>query len=515
MTLRDATRIGRADREPQDRGGVPTRVGVIGGGPNGVIVVNELLRQIPEAQVILFGKDSNWGHGLVYGEAELATSRQSFITSEMGVDAHDAEALLHWVLERRDELGEDYEAEDLGPDSFPARHLIGRYFEDRIEVALARAEAIGADLKLIADPVVSVAGSGPFSLRCASGRRREVDHIFLCLGNFPSSYGRELRDVPGYHPEIWGVDFFGEIAVQDDVLVIGSGLSSIDVLFGLNSRGHGGKVLFASRNGLLPTARGACRDEAELSGQMLETIAAHPSLAELEAAATDEVRRLGGESLWDCLEVGRVHGGAEETPQQALVRLLGDQMTSIWAGWTTQERHRFDRLHGALWNALHLPMAPHSTEMLRAELDAGRLVVGRLEALRPQRQGFATRVSGVERHVDEAINATGRNLDVRKIEDPLVSSLLGTGLLRPHELGGFDVDPATSRRGEIFVIGPLTRGVRFYTYVLSENARQAAAAVAELVSESTTLHQAGSRVRFCGQPPPTNRYDHVTQMRPR
>jgi uncharacterized NAD(P)/FAD-binding protein YdhS len=60
---------------------------------------------------------------------------------------------------------------------------------------------------------------------------------------------REVRMHPGYVGDPWRFDYR---VVGGHVLVIGSGLSSLDVLVALNASGHRGAVHIVSRHARFP-----------------------------------------------------------------------------------------------------------------------------------------------------------------------------------------------------------------------------------------------------------------------
>lgn len=460
------------------------KVAIVGGGPNGVIAANLLISSgLRDLQIDLFGSGT-WGHGLVYGDNELASARQSFTNQNMGVSPRDDQALIVWIDNNKQRLMNSFPEDDLGPDSFPPRQIIGKYFADQIDWAVAQAEHHRVAFNLHCKRVCSVSPniSGGYTIQ-SEDYSQVVDGVFFCLGNFPPAWGSHLNGQPGYYPEIWGKQVLNEVGSEDKVLIIGSGLSSIDLLWGLHDIGHKGEVVFASRNGLLPSVQ-ARRILFDLPGVFTDMAAQERvSFAQLYQELD---RVLGSQNssadwntpAWEDFDTN----GQDESTAQALVRKLGTLMPAIWERMDDRSKTLFDQHLGAWWNSIHLPMAQHSARLVRQEIDCGRLQIERLEEVKSKKNGrFLASFIGKPNQqfgFDYCFNATGRNLQVQSIDDPLIRSILVQELFLPDPAGGFRVDPATGRSttekgAGCYMIGPLTRGSCFYTYVLSQNAKQA------------------------------------------
>jgi uncharacterized NAD(P)/FAD-binding protein YdhS len=453
---------------------------VIGGGPNGIICANELISQGIETTI--FGRGA-WGHGLVYGENELKSSRQSFITAKMGVDSRDQQALVNWVKEKGDAL--DYDQQDLQADSLPPRKLIGEYFEDRIEYVEKLAQENQVKFTKINQSVKSVTVNSNQSNKTftvsSESHCQQADAIFVCLGNFPSNVSRDLIGSPGYYPEIWGKEIFSglNLSDQDQVLVLGSGLSSIDVLIGLREENYNGKITFASRTGLLPSTGFSQELDIDLSPALKQIIDSSDPVSseQLVNAIRDNVISIGGLDPWKkfFMQLGRF-----ETPAQMVVRKLSVHIANIWNRMSLEQQTAFDK-YSAYWNAYHIPMSIENSNKVLFELNTHSLEVVQAGVISfdPKTKKFKNSLTP-EVNYQAVFNATGRNTDVQSIEDPLIKNLLKENIFQAHPRGGFEVDPMTSESTttkHAFCVGPLTRGSCFYTYVLSENARQAARAV--------------------------------------
>jgi uncharacterized NAD(P)/FAD-binding protein YdhS len=88
------------------------------------------------------------------------------------------------------------------------------------------------------------------------------------------------------------------------------------------------------------------------------------------------------------------------------------------------------------------------------------------------------------------VNATGPGTDLTTTPDPLLRSLLASGLIRPapHRLGidadttGAVLDATGMPSPDIFTIGPTLRGLRYETTAIPEICDQAAALATRLTT---------------------------------
>ena len=110
----------------------------------------------------------------------------------------------------------------------------------------------------IADDVVDLRRrpGGGFVLRLACSSEIEVDQVALCIGNFPPARPggvSERRRQPLLHRRSVGRTGSRVIPQDAPLLIMGTGLTTADLLISLNRNGHRGPVTALSRRGLLPS----------------------------------------------------------------------------------------------------------------------------------------------------------------------------------------------------------------------------------------------------------------------
>lgn len=344
---------------------------------------------------------------------------------------------------------------------FVPRLAYGQYLLDQLIDALAAAEGRGE----IRTGEVGAARfeAGAVRLEVSGGPEIECRAVVLALGNFPPAPLPALGDlrVGVVAPDPWSPSALRGLGAAEHVLLVGTGLTAIDVALSLDHAGYAGRITALSRRGLRP----------------------HPHLPvgpEVEAVGRPQSR--GSQLLRD------VRRRAAEIGWHAAVDELRPHVQSLWRGHSAEEQDRFLRHARPYWDIHRHRLAPAVDERIAALERAGRLrfVAGELLGAEPGLTGATVRfrprgTAGLERlPVDRIVNCTGPGGDFSRLPDPLVGNLLAGGLIRPdaHRLG-LDVDhagrvrdAAGSPQDRLFAVGPITKGEAWEIIAVPDIRRQ-------------------------------------------
>jgi uncharacterized NAD(P)/FAD-binding protein YdhS len=237
---------------------------------------------------------------------------------------------------------------------------------------------------------------------------------------------------------------------DEPLLLIGAGLTMVDVTLRLAAGGHRGRMLAISRRGLLPQRH-------EAGGSWPEFLAQHAGASPLTLMRV--IRR----------EVARAV--AQGIPWQRVFDAARPAVPGIWQNWTASRRRQFLRHLRARWDIHRHRMAPRIDDGLKALLQTGALEVaaGRVSGY-AQADGMvdvSLRLRGGTGRVFRAgrvINCTGPGSGFDKIAIPLIADLRQRGLATADALGvGFVtrdcavIDGAGVTSKWLFALGPLTR----------------------------------------------------------
>ena len=256
-----------------------------------------------------------------------------------------------------------------------------------------------------------------------------------------------------------------EVAESDDpVLIVGTGLTMVDVVLSLDAAGHRGRIVALSRRGQIPRGHAPCD-------------AAPVGIEEVPASSTAELlawlRRRGAEVGW-----------------RAAVDSLRPHSQALWQSLGTAEQRRFLRHARPWWDVHRHRIAPQVARLLVDLIAAGRLeiVAGRIESCAPsedgRRGGLPQALEAINRSTGKfafVFNCTGPLHAIGATGDPLLRQLLDGGQARPDALGiGLAVDDRSRVAGaeRLWALGSLTKGA-FWEIIAVPDIREQAAAVAD------------------------------------
>lgn len=443
--------------DQSDRRGRSKRrqVVIVGAGFSGAALAAQLMRQGRRApEVTLIERAARFGPGLAYGTADPA-HRLNVRASNLSLFADDPDHFVRWQSRR---------ARGDVAASFATRAQYGAYVEATLRNA--KAGLFGPKPKLVRAAAVSArrAGDG-WDVSLASGRILHADAVVLALGHPPGAVPAALDDVPTLSP--WDASRLRR--VRGDVLMLGTGLTMVDVALSL-ARKDPKRTLYAlSRRGLTPRSHAA----------------AHPS----PLAAPGLPSRLS-----EALHLLRRRSEAD---WRAAIDQLRPHTTALWRSWPLEVQQRFLRHARPWWDVHRHRAAPEIAAELEALIQAGRLRVlaGEVVSAEASQRGVhilhRQRGSHVRHRLDVAavINCTGANPDFRQWRDPLVRQLLEEGVVRAHA-NGRGLDVADDGRvigaqgvahGTLFALGPITQGA-FWESTAVPEIRVNAAQIASCLS---------------------------------
>jgi uncharacterized NAD(P)/FAD-binding protein YdhS len=375
--------------------------------------------------------------------------------------------------DKADDFADSVAGEGYQPTDFVPRRRFGAY----VSAILAEARASGRVTVLDGQAVEAEPAGNGWIVTLADGSQVEAEALALAHGNQPPE---RLRVAEGIPPDVFVNDPWsdeGRAAVLKvaeeggDVLIVGTGLTMVDVVLSLDAAGHQGRIVALSRRGLTPRA--------------------HASFDPVPVEQ-DEVPHGSVRALWRWL---RKRGA--ELGWRAAVDSLRPHSQGLWQSLDEKEQKRFLRHARPWWDVHRHRIAPEVAAVLKRLIGEGRLeiVAGRIKSMR---EGNQELVAGIQRrgksetkeqHFALGVNCTGPLGAIGRSEDGVLRSLFDAGLAKPDWLGmGLDVDGKSRVAGaeRLWAVGPLTKG-RFWEIVAVPDIRGQVADVAKDISEE--LHK--------------------------
>jgi uncharacterized NAD(P)/FAD-binding protein YdhS len=403
-------------------------IAIVGGGLSGTLTAVHLMRRAVEddLRIVLINRSGWLARGVAYG-TRSADHVLNVPAARMSAFESDEGHFLRYAQQHDP---------GLTGGSFVRRELYGDYLEwtlHREHAALAQPQRF----KHLSEHVQSIEmdGDEAATLHFKDSAPLRADRVVLALGHFAPADPHldnpdELKN-PRYVRDPWAGDALARIAADEPVLLMGTGLTMVDIALALQARGHHGPLLALSRRGLLPQPHrtgGAPPMGITLPDDLL---AGTPNLRHWLHVIRSQCDTLAGHGIdW------------RET-----LASLRNVTPDLWQRLPERQRAQFLRHLQAYWDVHRHRLAPSLNERLQALLQEGRLKVHAARLVSMQAQGHRAsdlldvtyrprgRSTPVTVEVGHVINCTGASTNLRQAREPLMQSLLASGLAVQDTLG--------------------------------------------------------------------------------
>ncbi len=451
-------------------------VAIVGAGASGILLAGALVRPPIPLKVILV--DPNPGRGPAYGgsdEHHLLNTR----AGNMSLDAQSPQGFVDWLNLYRSKPG-GWDAEDFAP-----RRIFGDYLEQRLHNLETRTPGLGSTRVVRSKALSAERGEGGWSIRLTSHERIQADALVLATGVARPRpllfHGRDeveaqIQDDP------WDDDALKTLPRGAEILLIGTGLTTLDVAAALLRRDPGVRIKAVSRHGLLPRVHASPSPAAPaLSPPYPKT--ARELYAKLRAAAEF------------------VEGDA--SLRHGVFLNLREIGAKLWAGLPDDERLMFLRHFRRYWEVERHRTPPAQAKVIREAMADGRFEVirGRLAEAKSLPSGAEARIALLTTDgpraltVNRVINCTGPEADPFRSRNPLLLDLLAQGAAAADPLGlGLHVDEHCAVLGSsgqvtpgLYAVGAPTQG-RFFESTAVNEIRGQTARLADLIVVSAAVH---------------------------
>ncbi|HXG99759.1 MAG TPA: FAD/NAD(P)-binding protein, partial [Sphingomicrobium sp.] len=356
-------------------------------------------------------------------------------------------------------------AKHFAPEAFVPRARYGAYLQDILAEAQANGLVEVVESAAVSAAVSAVRSGDCWRVRLEDGREVGARVLILAQGNQPPE---PMAVAAGISSE-WFVNnpWRGEAAAAvgrvagsgGSALILGTGLTMVDMVLSLDAAGHSGRIVALSRRGQVPRA--------------------HADFTPVPVAASDL-------PMGDLLALWRwLRERAAIIGWRAAVDGLRPHNREIWRGLSAEQQRQFLRHARPWWDVHRHRIAPQIAERLRGMVAEGRLeiVAGRLRSMCEDGAGLTVEIArrGGESREEQfavAFNCTGPLGAMARTRDPLLRQMIDDGLIAIDQLGmGIAVDEGSRAGPGLWALGPLTKGV-FWEIVAVPDIREQVAQVA-------------------------------------
>lgn len=419
--------------------GTIQHVVIVGGGFSGAMLAARLAEAGLASTII--DRTGQFGLGVAYStpfDGHLLNVRANRMTAVEG----RPDDFVNWLKEN----APDHAA----PEGFAPRRLYGRYVQDR----LASVDAAHPGLiRYVTGAATTIEGS---SVHLADGRTVEADAVVLATGNpAPKTAANEAGS--RIISDGWAPGALDRIGSTDDVIVVGTGLTMVDMVLWLEARGWRGTAKTLSRRGLTPRGHDTRPDTPIPPTDDL--------LHALPSRRLHEARRLARKDGWRGVMEGlrpitaRLWQEADPGTRARLVRHLRP--------WWDVHRHRIADSIAAALTALEREglLTVTAGRVKKIEQDAGGVTLSFTPRSGPAQPPLTARW---------LIDCTGPGHDPAR--DALTGPLLASGRARLDALGlGLDLDGQGRVLGadgapdaRLLVLGPPARAAFWETIAVPD-----------------------------------------------
>jgi uncharacterized NAD(P)/FAD-binding protein YdhS len=441
-----------------------TSIAVIGSGFSGSLLAIHLLRRLsPECRVHLVERRQGFGQGMAYSTGN-PNHLLNVPAGRMSAFNDTPDDFVRW-LNRQYDVSPD----DARSDAFVSRGLFGRYIQSLLAQQLSR-EASNRNLYLFPDEAVGIAPTmNGVTIETACGRPLAVTAAVLAVGNFPPEappIDPEIDDCARYIADPWDDEAVSSIPSASHVLVIGSGLTMVDLVISLRDKGHRGPITALSRRGLLPHRH-------------------IPPVAPVPGPSGDPSRM---SHLVRQIRRSIAQSASDGQDWRAVIDSLRPHLQRWWLQLPDAEKRRFLRHLRPWWDIHRHRLAPAVAERLGGLTANGTLAVldGYIQTMKMDGDAIAVTYQPRGKReirdlrVGYVINCSGPASDFTRIRHPLIRGLLDAGVIRPDPYRlGLDVDETLRlidadgiANDRLYAVGPITRGRYWEVTAVPEIRRQ-------------------------------------------
>lgn len=443
-------------------------VAIVGGGVSGALTALHLRRSVADAPIVILEPRPELGLGLAYSTPSLR-HLLNVPAGKISALPEDPEHFLRWLREHFDATAT--------AATFAPRAIFGRYIQSLFQEArdIEHRQTSVVDMQLLESGV---------ALTLEDGDVLAANYAVLATGNFDPAALEGVDDAAVerglYCHNAWSEATYAGLPPEAPVLLVGTGLTGVDVVLRLRELGHRGVITAVSRHGVFPNRHAAY------------TPAAKSAIPEGTPPSCLHYLRALRASL------------ARGVAWRAAIDSLRATTNDLWLALPVEEQARFRRHLQRRWDVVRHRMAPSTADSIEAELAQGtlRLAEGHVAGVSAGAEGarLLLRSDGEVRELIGArvINCTGPSMKYHRVRSPLLRKLLAEGTATPGPLGGglncTRKGALINRQGRalerIFNLGPGRLGTLLESIAIPE-IRQQAVEVARTLAER--LHSNGQQ----------------------
>ena len=457
----------------------PLNVAIIGGGFCGILTAINLLQDAEEyLHIHIINSEKKIACGVAY-DPHTSGLLLNVPNGNMGAFPDKPGHFLQWLMELNNTP--ENEKEQLAVE-FSSRKIYGQYLSQLWRDELDK-QGYNKRIWVYNDKAIDIIEKDN-KLHIITTKYPEItaDIVILATGNdqpnFASGLDVSLKTNPRYFGDPWKSHCIENVETENDILIIGNGLTMVDTVLGLSENGCTQTIHTISPHGYrLKPWKDAKEPYISEAGILDNT----SDLTEL-VSIINKHRKLAdkyGQSIYPVIDS------------------LRPKIQTLWQSFTMDEKYQFLKKLSAFWDRVRhrLPTQMHNIiEQMRTD---EKLVTHKGSVISAKTKGDKIEVlinnGGILRQltVQRIINCTGPETNITRSANELLSTLAQKGTICPGPFNlGINTDPDGCiisadglRKPNIFVVGGNLKGILWESTAVPELRHQAKKIALHILSE--------------------------------
>lgn len=437
-------------------------IGIIGGGISGTLSVLQIIKQSKKPfHVFWFDTQNKFCKGYAYNtfdDGHLLNVR----ANNMSVFPDEPNHFVNWLSIHHP----NYTSKD-----FVSRKLFGEYVLNTFE-SLKNSNP-NITLYQITEEVKSIYQTAD-TFEIKTHQSYPVQKIILGLGNFlpahPRSTSKDFIASKYYFQNAFNVQLTNQIQDCNNITIIGSGLTMIDVIVSLSHYQYKGKINVISPHAYIPQAH---QENPLPSVEAFIDKEKRYSLSELFALVNQQLKK----------------AKKEQYSLHSVIDSMRPFLQQLWLNFSIEEKQQFLRHLRHKWGVARHRAPAQSIAVFNTLKSSGQLqlIKGRISDIKVVKDGFeliyANQTSEQQTlHTQLIINCTGPESDYNQLKSPLVQNLISSQIISADAIKyGINAQKDGYISKNIYTLGPPLKGILWESVAVPEIRVQAQELAAKII----------------------------------
>jgi uncharacterized NAD(P)/FAD-binding protein YdhS len=424
-------------------------IAIVGGGISGTLTVLQLIKQsIKPLSIIWFDTQNKFCKGYAYttfDEHHLLNVRAGNMSIFPDVPNH----FVNWLVQ----FYPEFNAKDFIP-----RKIYGDYVLHTFEDYKNRNPLVS--IRQIAEEVKCIDRSNDvFTIK--THQNYQAKKIVLAFGNFlpahPSSISKEFISSKSYFQNAFNVQLTAQVQLHNNITIIGSGLTMIDVIVSLSHFNYKGTINVISPHAYIPQAH---QENSLPSVTPFIDSSKKYTLLELVSLVNSQIKKAVKQGF----------------NPHSVIDLMRPHLQRLWLTFTLEDKKQFLRHLRHKWGVARHRAPSQSMAIFQNLENKGqlKLLKGRIFDIKTTKQGFELYYSNTQNEqkslkTNLIINCTGPESNYSKSTSSLILQLLEDKFITPDPLKyGLDAQKDGCLQPNIYTLGPPLKGILWESVAVPE-----------------------------------------------